>query len=222
MTHRDCLALTCRPGLPRPLRLGFFPMRPALSWGLRQLSDLDRLLAGAAGWLLQPKLNGDRVALTQWRGKLYAYSRHGAPYRQAIRNLDKYRALPEPAVLDGEVYRGRFIPFEALALGRDLLWRACVSERAAAAKAVAEKLDPGAWCFDPPTLAWLRQQFATQPPAGLKCQWEGVVRKKLGCPYLPAASASQRELPAWAWYKHKWVDARPLGLDAAPAAAAAR
>jgi len=73
----------------------------------------------AAGYLIQPKLNGDRVLLVKRGWIVEAYNRRGSRYGFSVHAISDWRALPEGTLLDGEGWQGRFYPFEALEIGGD-------------------------------------------------------------------------------------------------------
>src|SRR5712671_2028937 len=100
----------------RALNLPFYPMRP------RRGPDIDagrikKILEEIDGkkFVVQPKLNGDRVLLAVRKDEVQAANRHGSWYTKRVRNAGDFVKLGIGTVLDGEVFGGEFFPFEALA-----------------------------------------------------------------------------------------------------------
>jgi len=179
----------------RILEHNFYPMRPAATGRAPTRALLAKL---RATHVIQPKLNGDRVCLWVERDdSTYAQHRKGGAYSFMIRNRGQFAKLPAGTVLDGEVFGGKFYPFEVLRFG-DLDLRTNGPEaRALLAERVCRWLGEE-WLFAEPTLAQL-DQMATDFPATR--QWEGVVCKRRGSAYRPHAKPTH-ESPDW--FKLKW------------------
>lgn len=151
--------------------------------------DLETL-----GWLIQPKLNGDRVLLRKVDGIVEAWNRLGNRYSFSVNATADWRGLPDGTLLDGESWQGRFYPFEALRVGGQDLTAACVSSRADAAKELCRTLG-NCWLFDRPADDWLIRCRENLPT------WEGIVAKRIGSQWTPIKKA-WHESPDW--LKAKW------------------
>ena len=180
--------VTVIPGIAMP----FFPMRPLTGPKLVKEADVENLTP--SGYFWQPKLNGDRVILGKFEGKVYISNRHGGWYSHTVKNLGLWARVPDQTVLDGEVWQMKFLPFEALAVGGVSLLRECVTKRAAKAKELAISLEEP-FLFDSPTVEWLKTNLRNKPK-----EWEGVVGKKKDAPYL--ILGSEKDSPGWV--KRKW------------------
>jgi ATP-dependent DNA ligase len=160
-----------------------YPMRPMPGQTLtpanavklvRQLED--------AGFLAQPKLNGDRVLLRKCDGYVEAWNRHGIRYSFTVNAVADWQGLTDDSLLDGEGWQGRFWPFECLQIGGQDLTGSCVTVRAAAAKSLCRQLGHK-FLFDRPADDWLGLCRENLP------HFEGVVCKKLDQPYRPLKKA---------------------------------
>ena len=173
-----------------------FPMRPAMGLTLTA-ANVIRLVRKAEriGFMVQPKLNGDRVILRKIDGKVEAWNRRGSRYSFSVNADANWQGLPDDTLLDGEGWQCKFYPFEALRIGGQDLTGACVTVRAAAAKDLCRKLGNG-WLFDRPADAWLRLCRENLPT------WEGIVAKKTGTPYTPTKKMFH---DSDGWLKLKWV-----------------
>jgi hypothetical protein len=199
------------PGIAVP----FYPMRPAEG---RALSDPARAVElvlefKGNGDTLQPKLNGDRAGVATVRASalsdadrsffspvvvdgiaLLVQNRHGRRYHYKVANLPDFAKLPPGSCFDGEVYKGLFYPFEALAVGGTSYLRAGPDERARVAEEACRAVG-AAWIFNPPTEAFLRHLSENLP------FWEGIVRKQRGSPYVFCQNDTTASST---WWKHKW------------------
>lgn len=170
-----------------------FPMRPTSGQRLTA-QNVHQLIAGyqARGYLVQPKLNGDRAVLVATHSGLQLWNRHGGPYQAACVQLWQWNHLPIGTILDGEVYDLMFCPFEVLNGGTAIA-------RAAAAKQLCQQRGI-AYLFDEPSRGWLLDQAASTENI-LRRQWEGVVCKHASSTYRPLHAAHQESAE---WIKLKW------------------
>lgn len=194
----DTLQLDC---VVAGLRPSFFPMRPMTGRRLLSLDDIKRVCeqAETGEWVLQPKLNGDRVTLTRTNDHVYLFNRHGKCFKHTVLNEEDYLALPEGTVLDGEVYDKHFTPFECLVYGGHSLMNDCVRARIHEAKRIADQFDE--WIFEAPTFEELVELWQDEREKRVP-KWEGVVKKKTNEPYIPLGSDGQE---SQVWFKHKWA-----------------
>ena len=174
----------------------FYPMRPRLGESITQANvRLALRRAKADGYLVQPKLNGDRVLVAVLEDhRVLAVTRHNSPYSFKVMNLELFAGLPAMTVLDGEVYRRQFYPFEAVAVAGESLVDSGPEERAPRARELCHRLGV-AWQFDAPTARFMENRRGNLPV------WEGVVLKKLGSRYLPLGSEAQESAT---WVKRRW------------------
>jgi ATP-dependent DNA ligase len=179
------------PGVALP----FFPMRPMTGERIEGQRAVDVVNSYIAkGYIVQPKLNGDRVTLAKVNGKLLAQNRHGAWYSY---NFDQkpWLSLPDGTCLDGEVRDKVFTPFEALSHAGKSLLRETAEYRVALAKSLCTA--GRVWLFDAPSDDWLRASDANYP------RWEGVVVKLRASPY--SILGIKTDSPDWK--KLKWPNA---------------
>ncbi len=172
----------------------FFPMRPISSPKLTSanvLYEVSRMVA--QGFLIQPKLNGDRGILEATQTGLKLWNRYGGVYSASSVNLADWSNLKPGTLLDGEIWRGEFYCFEEIIDGD-------TTDRIAAGRATTLLLGNKKWLFNPPTTQWLLDQ-ARSPEIRTVRQWEGVVCKLHSAPYTPAHKPDQ-ETPFWV--KLKW------------------
>ncbi len=169
------------------LSFPYYPPRPKAGVTLRAVSDRD-----CSRYHISPKLNGDRGNLVVIDGDVHISNRHGSLYQFNVKNRKDFLKLPSHTVVDGEIWKGVFYPFEAVAVGGDSLMRQCPSVRAAQARELCRLVGVD-WLFETPNKKWYS---SVKLPA-----WEGVVKKRLGSPYVPLASATQSST---SWFKNKW------------------
>lgn len=174
----------------------FYPMRPIRGRALLRPTNIREMCEEAAEgvWVMQPKLNGDRVSLACVDGKVFAQNRHGGSYRFKIHNASDFLALPNRTCFDGEVFKGNFYPFEVLACNGRSFLMAEAHERVRLAKDMAQILGHP-WMFDPPSLAWIMRRAANLP------MYEGVVLKQTRSPYVMLGSDTQSSTR---WMKRLW------------------
>ena len=177
------------------MKRNFYPMRPTVT-GLRP--DCAWLAENRGEFIIQPKLNGDRVCLWIERdGSTYAQHRKGGAYTFRIRNAGAFTKLPAGTVLDGEVLGSNFYPFEVVQFGDLDLSGMGVEHRAKLAELACHWCGVE-WLFAEPTAAQLAQWEADWP---ITRAVEGVVVKRLGCQYRPHSRVFH-ESPDW--FKLKW------------------
>ena len=194
---KSAYSLVVKVEICEGLELPFFPMRPAEGRILSRPALIKQLWHEAVDrklWVMQPKLNGDRVCLACAGGKVYAQNRHGDSYRFKIANAKDFLALPQPFCMDGEVFKGSYYPFEVLACNGKSLLTAEAYERAALAKAMVRFIDHP-WLFDAPSLDWLMRRGSNLPV------YEGVVLKRWTSHYVMLGSPRQSNLE---WLKRTW------------------
>lgn len=180
------------PGLSMP----FFPMRPKSGRRITSLTDVkDVFTRLKSGWTIQLKINGDRGEVGTNVDGVHAANRHGSWYGLAI-DLAEFKSLPPGTLMDGEIVKKRFYPFEVLAYAGHSLLQNTPAEREEKAKSVCKTLGIP-WIYEP-TESVLSKLRANMPVV------EGVVLKMAGSPYVPLATAAQ-ESPTW--IKWKWQGA---------------
>ncbi len=145
-------------------------------------------------WVMQPKLNGDRVILAVVGNRVFVQNRYGQMYRQKVSNARDFLKLPDCTCFDGEVFKGNFYPFEIIACNGKNLLRTEVHERVSWAKTLMRDIKQP-WLFETPSAAWLMRRGANAP------NYDGIVLKRTGSFYIPLGSASQSTLE---WFKRLW------------------
>ena len=177
------------------MKRNFYPMRPSVT-GLRP--DCAWLAENRGEFIIQPKLNGDRVCLwVEANGGTYAQHRKGGAYSFRIRNAGAFTKLPAGTVLDGEVLGSNFYPFEVVQFGDLDLSGMGVEHRAKLAEMACHWCGVE-WLFAEPTAAQLAQWEADWPATR---RVEGVVIKRRGCRYLPHSRVFHESHD---WFKLKW------------------
>lgn len=181
----------------------FFPMRPFTGARLFDEAAIDAALALQANGelILQKKLNGDRGVLGVLDSTVYLANRHGSFYKMTCDNTADFSDLPSGTLIDGEIYKKKFYPFEAIQIGDNKLFMERDTQlRIDAAQRVCCDLGID-WLFDIPTKAWMLEQKAIAD-AGGDIVWEGVVGKAPRCKYLPMASETSESAN---WRRMKWI-----------------
>lgn len=182
------------PGIAMP----FYPMRPAVGRVLRNKRNVEEFYAQVLRkheWVVQPKLEGDRATIGVLDGKVYIQNRHGSWFKHSVKNLADFKKLPNKTVLDGEVFKGDFYPFECLAVDGKSVALATIMEREVLAYQLC-KLIGHKWKFDKPSKGWIANLDMNAPEFG------GVVMKRSGSPYIMAGSPNQASLD---WLKRCWA-----------------
>jgi len=176
-------------------------MRPTKGRALSRPANIKQLWQDAhdGRWVMQPKLNGDRVGLACVDGKVYAQNRHGSRYKFKIANAPDFLKLPNRTCFDGEVFKGNFYPFECLASNEHSFLLAEVYERVLLAENMMKSLGHP-WLFGTPSLAWLLRRAANLPI------YEGVVLKqrvpRTQSRYVMLGTDKQSNLT---WFKRRWT-----------------
>jgi ATP-dependent DNA ligase len=143
------------------------------------------------GYEIQRKLNGDRAMLERTAAGVRLWNRYGGNYGFAV-NLKPYRDLATGTVLDGEVYRGEFYPFEQISDGSDTVERIRDCELLCRFVGVP-------YLFGGVTNDWLMGEVTL--PASRTRQFEGVVCKLASAKYVPLKTETQ-DSPTWT--KLRW------------------
>jgi ATP-dependent DNA ligase len=180
------------PGLSAP----FYPMRPRRGLALNA-TTVNLVIAKMKTDVVQRKLNGDRAVLVTHGGRVLIFNRHNTTYSHTVLNGADFLQLGGTMVLDGEVWKSKFYPFECLVYKELPLVEYGPKAREQAAQQVCEKVKLP-WLFGV-TEDWLRDEV--KKPHDLRSQWEGVVIKMSNAPYRVLGSESQ-ESDTWA--KWKW------------------
>ena len=170
------------------------PMRPTMGDRLTPRNVLRIVRELEPDFLIQPKLNGDRVLLHKTASTITAWNRHGSRYSFNVNAAADWHGLPDDTLLDGEGWQGRFWPFEAVEIAGASLSAECVTVRATAAKDLCRTLGQ-AYLFYRPADAWLVLCRENLPA------WEGIVAKRTGKPYTPITRPSHKSRQ---WLKVKW------------------
>ena len=181
----------------RGIAMPFYPLRPVDGYVLRNKSSIERLqkVIDSGLWIAQPKMHGDRACLGLLDGKVYIQNRHGSWFKHKVKNADVFKKLPDKTVLDGEVFKGNFYPFEVLAIaGKNLTFQTCF-EREVLALKTSEFLEIE-WRFGKPSARWLSNLKKNMP------DFDGVVLKRAAMQYVIPGAASGL---CCDWIKHRWA-----------------
>jgi hypothetical protein len=178
--------------------LPFFPMRPRHSLPIRTVEDLARILAGNKDYDFSLKLNGDRACLLVQDGVVSVQNRHGAFYKMTV-NRQPFIDLQGTWLLDGEIYKKEFLPFEVI-MANNLSAPDCPLSRKIMAMELSNNLGIE-WVYgrDNSDILSIAEKHIVRRDGSVI---EGVVGKKLGSSYIPLGSESQESA---AWKKYKWV-----------------
>jgi hypothetical protein len=160
---------------------------------------IDNILAviaeyKAKGYLVQRKLNVDRGVLEITPAGPMLWNRYGSEYCASEVDLSAWNALPS-CILDGEVYRGEFYPFECLTCGENATQTLRIG--------VAENICRNAgqpYIFGGITNDWLIGEVTldTNPRTRM---WEGCVMKLASAKYVPLKKPDNESA---AWTKLRW------------------
>jgi len=181
------------PGLSFPL----FPMRPTKGQELTASKITELMTRMKNGDVVQRKLNGDRAVLAVINGQVQIINRRAEQFRHPALNAKDFTHVSKLMVLDGEVYKSKFYPFEALCVdGFSLLDQGPDVRQAAAVKISGQLGLP--WMFSV-TEDWLLGELLTEHT--LRSEFEGVVLKRKGTPYRPLGSPEQDSSD---WFKFKY------------------
>lgn len=183
----------------RGIAMPFFPMRPATGRVIRNRTSVQELLHEVNqekyDWIMQPKMAGDRACLATLGDQVLVQNRHGSWYKKKVTNREQFKKLPNKTVLDGEVFKGNFYPFECLAIDGKLMTDCTASEREVLAFQLCKFLGVD-WRFERPAKAWLLQLSANAPG------YDGIVLKRAHSHYILGGNANQVSLD---WMKRCWA-----------------
>lgn len=183
----------------RGIAMPFFPMRPATGRVIRNRTSVQELLKEVNqqkyDWIMQPKMSGDRACIAYLDGEVHVQNRHGTWYRHKVSNKDAFKKLPNKTVLDGEVFKGKFYPFECIAIDGKSMTDCTASEREVLAFQLCKFLGVD-WKFERPARAWLLKLNTNQP------EYDGIVLKRAHSPYILGGSANTVSLD---WMKRTWA-----------------
>lgn len=183
--------------IARGIAMPFLPIRPFPGPVLRNqgnVEDFYRQELRRHDWVIQPKLEGDRACVGVLNKNVYIQNRHGAWYKKRVNNLEDFRRLPSSTVLDGEVFKGNFYPFDCLALAGKSYLLCTAAEREVLAFQVSKILKHD-WKFERPNKRWVAALRGNMPLYG------GVVLKRMGSPYIIPGDPSKLSLD---WMKQTW------------------
>lgn len=183
--------------IARGIAMPFFPMRPATGRVLRNKGNVEEFYSQVLrrnDWIVHPKLSGDRACIGILDGTVHIQNRHGGWYGHPVKNLEDFKKLPDRTVLDGEVFKGNFYPFDCLAVGGQSFLLEGVERREKRAFDIVQQLGHE-WKFSRPTKAWVANLHANEP------EYDGVVLKRAESQYIMLGSPSQASLD---WLKRVW------------------
>lgn len=183
--------------IARGIAMPFYPMRPAQGRVLRNQGNVDEFYSQVLrkhDWIVQPKLEGDRACVGVLNGKVYIQNRYAEWFKHKVKNIDDFKKLPNNTVLDGEVFKGNFYPFECLASSGKTFLMATATEREILAFQLMKFLGHE-WKFEKPSKAWVAKLTEQMPIYG------GVVLKRQASPYIMLGSPAQASLD---WLKRCW------------------
>jgi hypothetical protein len=159
------------------------PMRPTAT-GVKPTVARVRELR-ECGWIVQRKLNGDRVILDcRGDGMPVAWNRYGTEYGHKVATT-KWQGCGY--LLDGEVIGGEFIPFDIVDYDMPLVARTSL------VNALCDRLGVE-WI-------WEADDQYIRDGAANGTRWEGVVAKVATSKYRPLGKPHQESAE---WVKLKW------------------
>jgi hypothetical protein len=184
--------------IARGIAMPFLPIRPVSSSELRNQGNVEEFYwkqLRKEDWVIQPKLEGDRACVGVLDKNVYIQNRHGQWYTKRVNNLEDFRRLPSGTVLDGEVFKGNFYPFDCLALAGKSYLLNTVGEREVLAFQVS-KILKHEWKFERPSKnpGWPRCVATCRCGAAL-CS------SAMGSPYIIAGDPTKQNLH---WMKRTW------------------
>lgn len=178
------------PGLAFP----YFPPRPTTGTPITIQNVRSLVEVESRRYFLSPKLGGDRGMLLVKDRQVVVANRFAKIYSFTVKNAKSFLKLPDLTILDGEIWKGEFRPFEVVVVGGKSFCKACPSIRSFEARRICAEIGQK-YLFDLPVQKWFNRLKNNLP------EWEGVVKKRLGSPYIPLATADQSS-PYW--IKSKW------------------
>lgn len=170
------------PGVAFP----YFPPRPTPGIGITKAYTTFKQFEEDC--VVQAKLNGDRSGALILDGEVYIQNRHGGLYRMTVDNRKQLLALPNRTLLDGEVEKKLFLPFEAVVIDGESLVTAGPEVRVAAAEELCKTYG-------------IPYVFSPENAVCGDKRWEGYVFKRRGSRYGILGSESQNSPE---WVKRKW------------------
>lgn len=178
------------PGIAIP----FYPMRPFRGVSCTTPEAATSVMSMRGTHILHRKLNGDRVIVAKHNGKTYLCNRHGSWYSHGVENKHVFQQLKDGTILDGEVWKKNFYPFDCLAIGGVNITGQSVEQRVEITRNICTTLGVK-WMWEVEN-EWILQLKKNAPI------WEGVVAKLRGSTYDILGSDSQENST---WQKRKWV-----------------
>ena len=180
------------PGLSMPM----FPMRPKSGRQITTKTDIKDIFTRIkSGWTVQLKINGDRAQVGVNENGVHVANRHGGWYGLSV-DITEWQSLPPGTLLDGEIFKKKFYPFEVVSYDGLSLDRSTPANREAKARWLCEK-HKVQWLYEP-TQVVLSKMRENMPVI------EGVVLKMANTPYLPLSTATRE---SDSWIKWKWQGA---------------
>jgi ATP-dependent DNA ligase len=211
------MAIVCA-AVPSP-KLPFPPME----------ADLVDTLPTANGWQYEPKWDGFRGVLENIEGELHLWSRNARPLLRYFPELEALgERLPPDSALDGEIVIARggrlefdllqmrlhpaesrirklsaespadFVVFDVLLLAGDPIHELPIEERRGHVERLPYSISPTT--RDPEVAdGWLDSLE--------RAGFDGVIAKKLGCPYLPGSREAVQKVK-----RHKTADCVVVGV----------
>lgn len=175
----------------------FYPPRPLHGRPITKKNVFEFIERMQKTHVVQPKLGGDRAIMLVKDGVVQVSNRHYSLYKHTV-NKARWSGMPDGTLLDGEVWKKEFYPFEVVQYGTEnLSGRGMVEARVAKAKEVSAQVNLP-FLFDVPTKD--TKGFIDMNGTN---EWEGIVCKHKFASYRPLASAGQ-ETPNW--IKLKWEE----------------
>lgn len=179
----------------RGLTMPFLPMRAAVGRTLRTPKLVNALWKemkeDTGWWLVQPKLNGDRVCLAVVDDRVYVQDELGQWYRRQVCNKESFLKLPNRTCLDGHVWQGYFYVSDALAVAGKSFLPATAAEREVTAFQLVRLLNQP-WMFERPDRRWLMRRWRNLP------QYAGIIKKRAESVYtLGDAGAGDQTVKPW-------------------------
>ena len=175
----------------------FYPMRPMHGPTIKTPEDLNNL-DPRYHWTL--KVNGDRASVGVVDHECHVQNRHGDWFKQSVAGMELYSALDGTWLLDGEVYKKTFYPFEVIVKEGVSLAKECPSVRVNAARELTKVLGLQ-WLYGEDKLVlndWLAEAIRRHDGTFI----EGVVGRRLGSAYTPMGAATHESTKC---VKRKWV-----------------
>jgi len=169
-----------------------YPPKPIRGWAGTRLHDR---LIGDAGWVCEPKADGDRCLVFALDDGIQLWSRHGrqhryswlAPLVEELEGLD----LPAGTVLDAELLHEPKPRCDLVVFDVGSSWPQSLSERRDTLERFLARGNPSRVSAAP----WLPKSTAYED--ALAAGHEGVVFKKLDSPYRWQRGDGANKIPDW-------------------------